>query len=273
MRDKEHYLISKLGSKYIGDDGAVIGSEIYSSDAFCEDVHFRSSWMTPYQVGRKAMLVNLSDAVAMAATPRYALVSVSIPKTYTKYEISQLIKGLEETAREWECEIIGGDTVGGDKLNLSITIISHSTNPLLRDGLEVGDMLAYTGTLGDSMANLHSLEQGLSLADDCRFYNSNLRREFISAARPYLHAGMDISDGLYCDTNKLLDMNDLGYEILNNIDDEMALSGEEYEMLVGFDPIYIDKLMDISRATNTPIHIFARVETNNQRFACYSHHF
>jgi hypothetical protein len=58
--DKEDYLISKLSSKYIGDDAAVIGDTLYSMDAFFEDVHFKRDWMSLAQIGRKAMLINLS---------------------------------------------------------------------------------------------------------------------------------------------------------------------------------------------------------------------
>ena len=77
--DKEQYLINRLKSKHIGDDAAVIGGTLYSMDAFFEDVHFRRAWMSMAQIGRKAMLVNISDAVAMNAIPQYALVTVSIP--------------------------------------------------------------------------------------------------------------------------------------------------------------------------------------------------
>ncbi|MCB4743237.1 MAG: thiamine-phosphate kinase, partial [Sulfurovum sp.] len=77
--DKEAYLISKLHSHYIGDDAAVVGNTIYSTDAFFEDTHFRRSWMSMTQIGRKAMLVNISDVVAMNARPKFALVTVSIP--------------------------------------------------------------------------------------------------------------------------------------------------------------------------------------------------
>jgi thiamine-monophosphate kinase len=52
--DKEHYLINRLSSKYIGDDAAVIGDTLYSMDAFFEDVHFKRKWMSLAQIGRKA---------------------------------------------------------------------------------------------------------------------------------------------------------------------------------------------------------------------------
>ena len=120
MIDKEQYLINKLNSKYIGDDAAVIGDTLYSMDAFFEDVHFKREWMSVAQIGRKAMLINLSDAIAMNAQPQYALVTVSIPSDLTHEEIDELTVSMQDTAAEYDCEIIGGDTIGGDKLHLSI---------------------------------------------------------------------------------------------------------------------------------------------------------
>ena len=110
--DKEAFLISLMQSEHLGDDGAIIGDTVYSADAFREGTHYRRKWMTPYQIGRKAMLVNLSDAVAMNADARYALVMLSIPKGMPEAEIGELTRGLKETASEYGCEIIGGDTVG-----------------------------------------------------------------------------------------------------------------------------------------------------------------
>ena len=271
--DKEHYLISRLSSKHIGDDAACIGETLYSMDAFFEGVHFKREWMSMAQIGKKAMLVNLSDAIAMNAKPQYALVTVSLPPELTHKEIDQLTQSLEETAQAYGCEIIGGDTVGGDKLHLSITIISQSKNPLFRSSVKEGDLLAYTGTLGESKKGLDALFKGETLASDARFYEPTLRAEFIAKARDYLHAGMDISDGLYCDTNKLLDANKYGFEILENINDKMGLSGEEYEMLVSFPPEHLEALQKVAEQTNTPLNIFAKVVKNDKRFMCDSHHF
>jgi len=271
--DKETYLIKRLASSYIGDDAAVVGEMLYSMDAFFEDVHFKRAWMTPAQIGRKAMLVNLSDAVAMNAKPRYALVTVSIPADFREDQIDALVQGMQETAAEYGCEIIGGDTIGGDKLHLSITIISQSEAPLLRRGLKEGDLLAYTGTLGQSKRDLDALFRGEAIPASSRFYEPTLRADFVSKAREHLHAGMDISDGLFCDTNKLLDINELGMEILENINNEVGLSGEEYEMLVAFDPQQRDTVERIAKECGTTLNIFAKVAQNDRRFPCKSHHF
>ena len=271
--DKEHYLISKLSSKYIGDDAAVIGDTLYSMDAFFEDVHFKREWMSMAQIGRKAMLINLSDAVAMNAKPKYALVTVALPSDLSHEDIDTLTKSLEETAGEFGCEIIGGDTVGGDKLHLSITIISQSENPLLRKGLGEGDLLAYTGVLGESKHDLLQLFQGHKIPNDSRFYEPVLRDEFIEKARPLLLAGMDISDGLYCDTNKLLDINKYGFKLLKNINDDTGFSGEEYEMLVGFKKENLEAVLAVAESLDLPLTVFAEVAKNAERFPCKSHHF
>jgi thiamine-monophosphate kinase len=271
--DKEHFLISKLHSSRIGDDGALVDGMIYSADAFCEGVHFRRAWMTPAQIGRKAMLINFSDVVAMNAQPRYALVTLSLPQDFSENAIEELIASLEQTAEEWGCEIIGGDTVGGEKLNLSITLISHSTAPLLRVGLQEGDLLAHTGTLGTSKRDLLRLESGKNIATDSRFFEPVLRADFVRDARPFLRAGMDISDGLFCDTNTMLDANKYGLRILKNINREAGESGEEYEMLIGFAPEQLENVKKIAISTQTPMNVFGEITQNIERFTCASHHF
>lgn len=271
--DKEHYLINRLTSKHIGDDAAVIGDTLYSMDAFFEDVHYKREWMSMAQIGRKAMLINLSDAIAMNAKPQYALVTVSIPADMTHEQIDELTLSMENTAKEYGCEIIGGDTIGGDKLHLSITIVSKSDTPLLRKGLKEGDLLAYTGTLGESKRDLDALFRGEKIANNSRFYEPVLRAKFIAKARAFLRTGMDISDGLYCDTNKLLDINKYGFELFTSISDEVGHSGEEYEMLIGFAPEHYDNLLKIAKSTDTPLTVFAKVLQNENRFSCKSHHF
>ena len=85
--------------------------------------------------------------------------------------------------------------------------------------LKEGDLLAFTGRLGDSKKDLDALFRGESIANNSAFFEPTLRAEFIAKARDYLRTGMDISDGLFCDTNKLLDINKYGFEILDDIDD------------------------------------------------------
>ena len=271
--DKEEFFISCFESKMIGDDGAIDGELIYSSDMFFEDIHFKREWMSLYEIAKKSMLVNISDTIAMNALPKKALLNIQLPRDMSKKDLKELAKGFLDSAKEFDFEIIGGDTIGGERLNISITIISQSKNPLKRDNLKEGDLLAFTGELGESLRDLNRLLNGERVSKDSRFITPTLRADFIYKVREYLTSGMDISDGLFCDTNKLLTSNNLGLKLLIDIPDEVGFSGEEYEMLIGFEEKSREKVLEIAKETNTPLTIFAKAEKNSFKFPCKSHHF
>ncbi|WP_456431476.1 thiamine-phosphate kinase [Nitratifractor sp.] len=270
--DKEAYLISRIASGRVGDDGAVIGKWVYSMDAFCEGIHFRREWMDPYRVGRKAMRINLSDAVAMNADPRYALAAVSLPPWIDAAGIEALVEGLEGAAGECGCELIGGDTVAGERLELAITLVSYAEDPLYRTGIRPGDLLAFTGTLGRSLRDLRRLMAAEAIGEDSPFFEPPLRREFVRRARPLLRAGMDLSDGLFCDTDKLLAANGLGIEPLREIAPEVGMSGEEYEMLVAFDPAHRERLERIAAECGHGLTVFARAVEGGECYPCTDWH-
>jgi len=271
--DKEQLFISYFDSKLIGDDGAIDKETIYSSDMFFEDVHFKREWMSLYQIARKSMLVNISDAIAMSALPKKALLNIQLPKNLSEIELRELADGFIDSAKEFGCEIVGGDTIGGEKLNIAITIISESKNPLRRDSLQEEAILAFTGELGESLRDLNRLLKGEQIPKDSKFINPTLRADFIYKAREHLLCGMDISDGLFCDTNKLLDSNNLGLELFFDIPDEVGFSGEEYEMIIAFKEKEKDRVLKIAKETKTPLTIFGKAKKNSFRFPCKSHHF
>ncbi len=271
--DLEAFIISKFNSSYIGDDAAFVDGYCYSMDSFCEDTHFKREWMSMSQIGRKAMLVNLSDAVAMNAQPLFALLSLSLPKDVTMVQIDELTGALQKCAKEFGCEIIGGDTISAQKISITIAVISKSDNPLFRKGLREGDVLAYTGKLGNSKKDLDRLFSGESIAKDSVFYEPQLRVDFVSQAREFLSSGMDISDGLFCDTNKLLDINSCGLELYFDIPDDLGLSGEEYEMLIGFKKEHLKDIEQIAISCGVRLTPFGKVKDNGFRFECKNSHF
>jgi len=271
----ENHFITLMSQKksHIGDDGAVLGEWIYSKDIFFENVHFKRQWLCAYQIGYKAMIINFSDAIAMNAVPHYALVGVAMPKTMSLHDMSELSRGLRAGASEFGVEIIGGDTISNVKLDLSITIVSKSKNPLMRKGLKVGDLIAYTGKIGDSLRHLRYLMAGGSVNRQSRFVTPVLRQKFISNARCALRCGMDISDGLYSDVEKLCSSNRLGIHWDKHLGKNIGCSGEEYEMLVAFDPRHKKKLKRLSAHTRTPLHIVGVAKRGRIINRCKRHHF
>ena len=273
--NSEDFFISCMGrySRNIGDDGAVIGNQIYSKDAFFENVHFKRKWLSPYQIAAKAMMVNISDAVAMNAKPKYALLSVAMPKTLTKHEMKELARGFQETAAKFAIEIIGGDTISNTKLDITITIISESNKPLYRKGLKRGDLLCYTGKLGTSNRDLKRVMRGGSLHVKSRFISLHVRDEFIASSYPLLRVGMDISDGLFSDLEKLSKLNSYGFHFDKKIIKSVGCSGEEYEMLIAIAKRNRIALIRRAEQMRVPLTIFAKVKRGRFRNPCKAHHF
>lgn len=271
----ENYFINAMsrGSSHIGDDGAVVGEWIYSKDIFFENIHFKRQWLSAYQIGYKAMIINISDAIAMNAQPLYALVGAAMPKGMSLFEMDELARGMRECASQFCIEIIGGDTIANSKLDLSITIISKSKNPLLRQGLKAGDVIAHTGNIGKSLRHLRYLMAGGKVNTKSRFVRPVLRNTFISKVRPLLRCGMDLSDGLYSDVGKLCKANRCGVIWEKRYSKASACSGEEYEMLIAFNPSKVKAIKRISKLTRTPLTIVARARRGKFINRCKAHHF
>ncbi|MCX6051509.1 MAG: thiamine-phosphate kinase [Campylobacterales bacterium] len=269
----ENYFISQFDNAHIGDDGAFILGTVYSKDAFFEDVHFKREWMSYYQVASKAMLVNISDAIAMNARPKYALLSVAMPKNITKVQMKELACGFKDVAEKYGIEIIGGDTISNTKLDITVTIISYTKKALLRSGIKNGYLLAYTGTIGNAAKDLKKLFNLGKIHRKSKFVNIALRDNFIARASRFLSSGMDISDGLFSDLDKLCKVNKTGIKFHKKIAKNRGCSGEEYEMLVAFDKRHKKSVIRRAAQSRTPLNIFAtsaRVKYTNR---CKSHHF
>lgn len=269
----ENYFISQFKSRKIGDDGAFIDGFVYSKDAFFEGVHFKSTWMSHYDIAAKAMAVNISDAVAMNAKPKYALLSVAMPKSITKEQAKELARGFLESAKKYGVEIIGGDTISNTKLDITITIISEAKKPLLRKGLRVGNLVAYTGAPGRSAKDLKKLLNLGKIHKKSKFINIELREKFISKCSRFLKSGMDISDGIFSDLGKLSNANRVGFTFYKKIPKKIGCSGEEYELLFGFDKRDKKAVLKRAKLTRTPIKIIGECARRSYKNSCKAHHF
>jgi len=271
----EDYIISLFAStsSCIGDDGCLKNGLIYSQDAFFENVHFKRSWMSSFQIAYKSMIVNISDAIAMNAVPKYALLSVAVPSSMSRLEIFELHSGFLEAANEFGIEIIGGDTISNIKLDISITIISSTKNALLRSGIREGNLIAYTGDLGRSQRDLKKLLRGFKVNSNSRFIKPKLRSQFIYNTSKYLSAGMDISDGLLTEMGRLSKINGLSFKLYNKLNKNLACSGEEYEMLIAFAPRYLERIKYEAKRNRMPLNVIGVAIRGKFEYKCSAHHF
>ena len=124
-----------------------------------DDVHFNRKWHPPLLLGRKSVSVNLSDIAAMGGIPRFVLIAISLPHDMTSQWLSQWLEGITGILAEFGCTLIGGDTVRGREMNISVTVLGeqHPAGSLYRSGAGEGDAVYVSGPLGSSAAGLEIL--------------------------------------------------------------------------------------------------------------------
>ncbi len=271
--DKESFVINCLQNNFIGDDGAVVEKWVYSKDIFLQNTHFKLDFMSLEQIARKAMLVNISDAIAMNAKPKYALIGISIPKNFTHTKLKILTKAFLKICQEHSITLIGGDTTSGDKLFISVTIISHATKPVFRKGLKPNDFLAYTGEIGQSLKGLKALLRGGKIGKNHKFISPNLKGDFFYSIAPFVNCALDLSDGLGKDLSRLSKINRLGFKFFKPIRKDILSSGEEYEMLFSFSQKYKAKILHKAKKHRVRLNVFAKAIRGAYKNSCKEHHF
>jgi len=95
----------------IGDDAAafVVPSDeltLVTTDLLVERVHFLRAATTPFNLGHKAMAVNLSDIAAMGGTPREAFVSTP-SRGVSRGVLDELYDGMKCLAARHGVNILG----------------------------------------------------------------------------------------------------------------------------------------------------------------------
>lgn len=201
--------------KGIGDDAAVFrhptADIVTAVDTFVENVHFSRDTMNPEHIGYRSLAANLSDLAAMGATPLYYLVSIVIPKTWTAQELEEIFYGMKAIAKLYKMDLIGGDTVGGNELALSITVFGHveKGKARYRSKAEQGDVVFITGTLGDAQAGLYILNHLDEDFQGKQYFINRHRKPFpritFSNKLNEIHrlALNDISDGIANETAEI----------------------------------------------------------------------
>ncbi|NPA55785.1 MAG: thiamine-phosphate kinase [Epsilonproteobacteria bacterium] len=276
MTNKEEFFISLVSSStpLIGDDGAVDGEYVYTQDAFCENVHFKSSWLTYKQIAIKASLINISDVIAMNATPKYALLTLAMPKTITKSQITQLYNGFMQCAKQYNYQIIGGDTIQNDKLDITMTFISTTKKPIFRNNVKNDDIICFSGNLGNVSKDLHALFRGKKIKSTSKFITPHIRDKFMQKASRYINSALDISDGLSKELERLSKANKIGFDFKVKLNKDILCSGEEYELLFSVSRRNLAYILNIAKRTKTPITVLAIAKKGYKyKSICKENHF
>ena len=195
-----------------------------SSDTFVSGVHFFED-MAAHQIAQRCLAASVSDLAAMGAAPAWFNLCLTMPSANTPW-IDSFSEGLAAQANACGISLAGGDTTKGP---LSISIHAMGCVPvgqaITRSGAKVGDVIMVSGTLGDSRAGLHIMQQNRSAKDylSKRFWNPTPRLHLGQWLTGKATACLDISDGLVQDLGHILIASGCGAE-LNLLD--LPLSSE-----------------------------------------------
>jgi thiamine-monophosphate kinase len=238
--------------KAIGDDAAAFTTEpgevaLVTTDLLVERIHFLRKSISGFDLGYKALAVNLSDIAAMGGTAREAFISIAVPADCTLAYLEAIYDGMKQLATGFDVNILGGDTTTS-KIDLIINVAVYGSvareQMMTRDAARPGDFIFTTGCLGDSKAGLHLILNHIDAETERlrRLLQAHYRPEphlqegrFL-AQQPAVRTAIDTSDGLSSDLAHILDESGVGatlyYENIPFSEDLEAFCGE-----FGFDPV------------------------------------
>jgi thiamine-monophosphate kinase len=202
----------------VGDDVAVLALDpgtygLATCDIQVEGVHFSRELITPFQLGRRAAAINLSDVAAKGGTPEHFLVSLALPTDLEVSWVEGLYGGLVEEASRHGADIVGGNlsrTDGPIVVDVFLMGKVRVEEVVFRSGARPGDMVLVTGWLGEAAAGLALLRGG----------RGDLAEEWKHLLEAYLTPTP--RDGLSSDVGHICDQSWVGVRLFA---DRLPISG------------------------------------------------
>jgi thiamine-monophosphate kinase len=239
----------------VGDDAALISVEngmelAISTDMLVAGAHFFAD-CDPYNLGWKALAVNVSDMAAMGAQAKWATLAIALPEINDAW-LDSFSRGFFACAEQFGVDLIGGDTTRGP-LTISVQIMGEvpAGQALKRSGAQIGDDIWVSGQLGSAALGLAQLQSKLTLKNELvsclNALNAPMPRAALGLAlQEIAHSCIDVSDGLLADLGHILKASNCGATIdlekipcinyfkkdLNNtkLQQMLLAGGDDYEL-------------------------------------------
>lgn len=248
--------------------------------------------MRPWQIARKSIVSCISDLSAKGIKPPYiSLISIGIPKKYSKTEIVDLANGFQLASREFEVKIVGGDTNKSNELIIDCNIVGISdeadgdSNIPKRKGAKPGDLVICSGEFGYSSSGMKIL------IDNAKAEGEFRKKAILSVIKPkpqqkfgislakYFSSSIDSSDGLAISLYELAKQSRVNFFIniipsANGVKDFakdnhlkakdlIFYGGEEYEIVATIPRLYLKKAEALARKSKLKLHVIGKVEKGN----------
>jgi thiamine-monophosphate kinase len=258
----------------VGDDAALLqvppGQQLaVAVDTLVAGRHFPQQ-TSAFDMGYKALAVNLSDLAAMGAQPAWSTLSLTLPEVDEAW-LSDFARGFFQLANRYSVDLVGGDTTRGP---LSITVQVHGLvetgRALRRDAARPGQKLFVTGTPGDAAYALKQLKAGVE-ADPQLLERLNRPEPRVSFGMALVDTGaaaIDISDGLLADLGHITEASHCGAclwvdrlprsRALQRVSGSGVLAcqlsgGDDYELCFAVDADKVEHVQQIAEQQRLPV--------------------
>ena len=244
----------------IPDDAAISniksGKLITTCDLLIQSKHFPEE-MSYYDMGFKAVSVNVSDLAAMASKPLAFLLALAVPKDLSFDSFKQIIKGVIKACEFYSIPLIGGDLNESSEIIISGTALATSEKPVRKDTYSKGDLIVITGNIGLAALGFHL--KGKDNIYTQKALKPKARIKEALKIKDYMTSSTDITDGLASELYEIKKEN-YGFMIYEDsleiskeykeISEKLKLNyldlilhvGEDFELLFTVSPENINKL-------------------------------
>ena len=192
---------------------------VVSVDTYNEGIHF-PNFKYPNLVIKKVIRSSISDLLSKGVKPEYYFISGSgNKKNFTKKNLLMISKSLKQEQKKYNIKLSGGDTTNSDIVSFSVSTIGFSKNIIERNKARLNDDIYVTGNIGDSYVGLKLIKKNIKINSKLKnyfinqFYCLNLPFKIYKQIYKFANTSMDISDGLITDMKKLINKQNLSFEI------------------------------------------------------------
>ena len=153
-------------------------------------------------IARKSVVSSVSDFAAKGIIPKFCIISVTIPKTFSKNQITKMATGFRKACNEFSLEFLGGDTNEGKEIVIHVVLFGKTGKIVPRSGARNGDIIITTGPFGYTSSALQILlkkkksTKKFSNIAKTKFFHPIPRLKFGIACKNLLSSSIDSSDGL-----------------------------------------------------------------------------
>lgn len=211
---------------------------ISTCDMLIQSRHFPEG-MSYFDMGFKAVTVNVSDLAAMGAEPLGFLLAIAMPKDLNLDDFKEILDGVLKACDYYNIPLIGGDTNEASEIIITGTALGLADNPIMKDTYNIGDSIAITGKIGlaalgfelDALDNVYAMQ---ALRPKARIKEGLILKDYATSAT-------DITDGL---ASELYEIKKDGFGFM--IHEEMLDISDEYKKLASdFGLDYLDLVLHV----------------------------